>query len=245
MVRFVILATPRCGSNWLCTLLDSHPEILCHHEIFNPGGILYSLSCRGGELDALGSVSERDRDPVGFLERVWGEDRGHPVLGFKLNLGQSEAVLRHVLADPGVRKIVLKRANRIKAYVSESIAEATGEWESYPGMPVGGGEHRVEVDVEALRGHAERNRRFYLEIEEALAVSGQDWLELTYERLARDEERRRALAFLGVAPPAAGLREATRKQNPRDLRRTVANYDRLERLLRGTDLEADLKEQNA
>ena len=38
--RFVILAAPRSGSNLLCTLLDSHPEILCHHEVFNPVGHL-------------------------------------------------------------------------------------------------------------------------------------------------------------------------------------------------------------
>ena len=38
--RFVILAAPRSGSNLLCTLLNSHPEILCHHEVFNPVGHL-------------------------------------------------------------------------------------------------------------------------------------------------------------------------------------------------------------
>ena len=46
-VRFVVVAVRRAGSNMLCTLLDSHPAILCHHELFNPRGIFYALGLRG------------------------------------------------------------------------------------------------------------------------------------------------------------------------------------------------------
>ena len=35
----------------LCTLLGSHPEILCHHEVFNPSGIFYALYYRDGRID--------------------------------------------------------------------------------------------------------------------------------------------------------------------------------------------------
>ena len=49
MTRFVILAVPRTGSNLLCTLLNSHPEILCHHEVFNPQGIFTALTHRHQE----------------------------------------------------------------------------------------------------------------------------------------------------------------------------------------------------
>lgn len=239
-VRFAILAAPRCGSNWLCTLLDSHPEVLCHHELFNPTGILCSRSWSEEERTALGTEGDRDRDPLGFLERAWGFADGYRAVGFKLNLGQSEAVRRHVLSDPGIRKLVLKRANRVKSYVSERIAEATGEWESYPEAAAGNGHHRVAVEVDGLLHHAERNRLYYEEIEEALAASGQAWLELTYEKLGQEEERRRALRFLGVEPPPEGLREATRKQNPADLRHTIANFEGLAALLQGTALEGDL-----
>ena len=58
--RFVILAAPRSGSNQLCTLLNSHPEILCHHEVYNPSAIFYALEYRGGSLD-LGTIDDRDR----------------------------------------------------------------------------------------------------------------------------------------------------------------------------------------
>jgi LPS sulfotransferase NodH len=69
--RFVILAAPRTGSNWLCSLLNSHPDVLCHHELFNPSGVFYALGHRDGALD-LGTPEERDRRPLAFLEPSGG-----------------------------------------------------------------------------------------------------------------------------------------------------------------------------
>ena len=82
MTRFVILAAPRTGSNLLCTMLNGHAEILCHHEIFNPHGIFYSWDRRVGSID-LGTLEERRRDPIGFLDRVWENGDGHRAVGFK------------------------------------------------------------------------------------------------------------------------------------------------------------------
>jgi LPS sulfotransferase NodH len=237
--RFVVLATPRTGSNWLCTLLDSHPEILCHHEIFNPAGIHYALSQRGGRLD-FGSVETRDRDPLAVLERVWRETAGHPIVGFKIGLGQSEEVQRAVIGDPGVRKVVVHRANRIRTYVSEEIARRTGEWESYPWSELAERPTRVEVDPERLREHAQRNERYYAWVRELLAEAGQEALEVVYERLTGEPERRRLQRFLGVAE-LAPLRGSTRKQNPGALRELVSNFDRLAGALRGSPLAAELE----
>ncbi len=236
--RFVILAAPRTGSNWLCTLLDSHPEILCHHEIFNPERILYSLPCRG-KLD-LGTLEDRERDPLGFLDRVWRAALGYRVLGFKLNRGQNEAVFRKVLPDPDVLKIVIRRRNRIKTYVSERIAERTGEWESYPGLEIGKRRCNIDVDLEDLRRHIERNERYYEDIEAVLSSTGQTRLELTYEELETEEERRRLLDFLSVSPDVAVLKEATRKQNSPYLKDLIANFSELGARLHGTELESEL-----
>lgn len=238
-IRFVILAAPRTGSNWLCTILDSHPEILCHHEIFNPEAIHYSLSCRSGELD-LGSVEERDRKPEEVLRRIWQESFGHRVVGFKLCKGQNPTVFRRVLADRGVKKILIERKNRIKTLVSEKVAELTGEWESYPGMVIGKRKLKVEVDLAGLREHIAVTQRYYDGLREMLEDSRQEWLELTYESLPYDDERRRALEFLAVSPRVRDLTGATRKQNPRDLRDLIANFDELASRLRGTDLEQEL-----
>lgn len=53
--RFVILAASRTGSNMLCAILDWHPAVLCHHELFNPTGIYYALPLRDGDF-SLGTL---------------------------------------------------------------------------------------------------------------------------------------------------------------------------------------------
>ena len=236
--RFVVIAAPRTGSNWLCSLLDSHPEILCHHEIFNPEGVHYALSHRDGRLD-FGGVAERDRAPLAVLERVWRETAGHPIVGFKHGLGQSREVFAAVLADRGVKKVVIRRAGRIRTYLSEQIAHRTGEWESYPGIELRERPVRVEVDARRLREHAARNRAFYRWIAEELRASGQTALDVLYERLGSPSERERVQRFLGVLE-VAELREATRRQNPGALRELIANFAELETELRGTELFAEL-----
>jgi LPS sulfotransferase NodH len=236
--RFVLLAAPRTGSNWLCTLLDSHPEILCHHELFNPEGIHYALSHRGGEID-LGTLEERERDPEAVLAEAWRQHLGHPVVGFKLNRGQDARVFRAVLADPGVKKIVVRRGNRLKTFVSEQIATRTGEWESYPGRALVSGRHPLAVDLTELRAQVAANTRYYDELEAALAANGQMPLTVLYEELHQEAEQRRILSFLG-ADPEVVLRGATRKQNSRDLRDLISNFASLAQELRGTDLEREL-----
>jgi LPS sulfotransferase NodH len=238
MIRFVVLATPRTGSNWLCSLLDSHPDILCHHEIFNPEGIHYALSARGGELD-FGTVTARDREPLHVLDRVWHETLGFPVVGFKLNRGQNPMVLNHVLLDQEVRKIVIKRANRIRTFVSEQIAELTGEWESYRESHLSGKKIAVTVDPAELHRHVFVNQRFYEDIHASLTDTEQSAIEVHYEKLADPHEVARVLAFLGVSP-AATLTAGTRKQNPSSLHQLVSNIDDLRIRLEGSELEQDL-----
>ena len=238
-VRFVVLATPRSGSNWLCSLLNSHPAILCHHEIFNPEGVHYALSARGGELD-FGSVAQRDREPLQVMERVWTETLGHQVVGFKISRGQSQAVLDAVLEDRGVRKLLLGRNNRIRSFVSERIAEITGEWESYHGLNLSGQEPAIAVEPQALRQHVLDNEHFCRQIHRALEASAQPVLEVCYERLHQPDEIVRVLGWLGVSTEIE-LQPGTRKQNTTELRRLISNFDELEAQLQGTELAADLR----
>jgi LPS sulfotransferase NodH len=238
-VRFVVLAAPRTGSNMLCSMLNSHPHILCHHEMFNPEGIHYALDCRGGEID-FGPVSQRDIDPMGFLGRIWQHDRGALALGFKLNRGQNDAVFRAVLSDCAIRKIILVRRNRILAFISERIARQTGEWESYGFSDHRPFRERLHVEAAELRAHVAANDRYYGAMRDLLGATGQVWLEIAYEDLAGPTDQRRLLRFLGIQSDIAALCPATRKVGA-DLRDVVANYAELAAELLGSGLEADLK----
>ena len=238
--RFAVLAAPRTGSNWLCSMLDSHPEILCHHELFNPAGIHVALSWRGGAVDVesvLGTQAERDRAPLAFLERAWSRPRGCRAVGFKLNRGQNEAAFAAVLADRGVRKILLRRDNRLKTFVSERIAARTGLWESYPDSPRSDGQVRIRVDLGELRRHIGENRAYYDSLTAELA--GQEVLAVRYEDLVTSAGAWQSVFdFLGVG--TAELRAETRKQNATDLRQVILNFDEVAAALQGTELEAEL-----
>jgi LPS sulfotransferase NodH len=237
--RFVILAAPRSGSNMLCTYLNSHSEILCHHEIFNPDGIFYALHLRATSF-GLGSIEERDSDPLAFLNRVWREDFGRLCVGFKLTHRQNEAVFYSVLRDATVKKIILQRKNRIKRFVSFLIAEKTGEWEAYgqsdrPERPT-----KVEVDLSALYNHIELNNAYYSEVEDILRSSGQPFLSIAYEELLAGDLKEQLLGFLGVATNVEALKVQSVKQNSNDLRDLISNFSELEMSLLGSDLEAEL-----
>jgi LPS sulfotransferase NodH len=238
--RFVILNAPRAGSNYLCTVLNSHPEILCHHEIFNPHvvGVARHL-----QLSAfvLGTIEERERDPEQFLERVWRTPMGRKCIGFKLCWRQHPAALRAVLSDLSVRKIVLKRRNQIKGFVSLVLARQTGEWVVYDDAPPPLPRPHVYIDVDTMKETLEFNRCYYEEIESTLAGSGQQYLELFYEQLFSPDCLASVLTFLGVAPDAASaLSGQCRKLTPESLTEVIANFDELSRALHGTALEHDL-----
>jgi LPS sulfotransferase NodH len=240
--RFVIVAGRRTGSNLLCTLLGSHDDVLCHHELFNPGGIYYALSLRNGDF-TLGTLSEREADPLRFLQRVWDRNQGKRCVGFKMTRGQDARVLDAVLADPAVRVIVLRRANRIKAFVSELRAEATDLWEVYDRGALERPRPKVRVDASALESYIAQNEAFYAAVDAALARSGSRHLQVTYERLFRDDEQRRLLAFLGLAAHCVPLTPRSVKQNSCDLRDLVENHDALARELAGTPLAAELADR--
>jgi LPS sulfotransferase NodH len=236
-VRFVIFAAPRTGSNLLCSLLNAHPEILCHHGLFNPGGIHWARDRQGSE-GLPGDVAERDREPTAFLEMVWAAHGDARAMGFKMNRDENEAAMDALLGDPSVRKILLRRRNQVRTYVSEEIARVTGVWESFD-TPVDAMMPVVHVEPDDLVRHGALNTTYYAQIEDALRTTGQVWLDTCYEALSDPDEVVGILSFLGIKTQAL-LPAASHKRGPADLGAVVENFDELAAALRGTPLLDDL-----
>jgi LPS sulfotransferase NodH len=237
--RFLILAAPRTGSNLLCTLLNSHPEVLCHHELFNPNGIFYALEYRDGSLD-LGSMEARDSEPFAFLRRVWEHPQGARCVGFKMTRGQDAAVMQGLINDSGVLKILLQRRNRLKTFISEELARQSDQWEVYSKHELVTETPRLHVDIKAFWAHCELNESYYKDIEHALQVGGQTWTETAYEDILNEREQVRLLEFLSVESTESTLRQASVKQSDRDLRTHIENFHELERAFEGSDYLAEL-----
>ncbi|CUS46495.1 hypothetical protein MGWOODY_Smn2057 [hydrothermal vent metagenome] len=190
----------------------------------------------------LGSMEERESDPVEFLDRVWRTNLGRAAVGFKMCLWQHEAAYRAVLPDHGVRKILLKRRNRVKSFVSLLLARQTGEWVVYDDRGAPAPRPRVHVDPLALMENIALHERFYAETERSLNETAQDHALLWYEDLFSPEGIEPALAFLGAAGRPAQPQGQTWKLTPVALRETISNFDTLSEELRGSDLEAELHE---
>lgn len=240
-VRFIILNATRTGSNFLCTVLNSHPDILCHHEIFNPHVIGVARHLQDSDF-RLGSMAERESDPVEFLDRVWRTNLGRAAVGFKMCLWQHEPAYRAVMPDRSVHKILLKRRNRVKSFVSLLLARQTGEWVVYDDRSAPAPRPQVHVDHAALLENIALHDRFYAETERALSESGQDHALLWYEDLFSPAGIDPALALLGTEGRPAQPEGQTWKLAPVALRDTIANFDALSEALRGSGLEAELHE---
>ena len=237
--RFVILAAPRTGSNLLCTLLNSHPEVLCHHEIFNPNGIFYALEYRDGSLD-LGGMEARDREPFAFLQRVWEHPQGAPCVGFKMTRGQNAVIMQNLIEDSGVMKILLYRRNRLKTFISEQLARQTDRWEVYARDELATDKPKLHVDVKSFKAHCDLNESFYQDIQHALRSGQQPWIETAYEDILATSEHVRLLEFLGVRASETRLTQASVKQSDSDLRTHIENFQELELALEGTEYLAEL-----
>ena len=237
--RFVILAAPRTGSNLLCTLLNSHPDVLCHHELFNPNGIFYALEYRDGSLD-LGSMEARDRKPFTFLQRVWEHPLGASCVGFKVTRGQDAAIMQSLIEDPGVLKILLYRRNRLKTFISEQLARQTDRWEVYAKDELATETPRLHVDVEAFKAHCELNESYYQDIRLALRSGRQHWIETAYEDILTAPEHVRLLEFLGIGATEVRLSQSSIKQSDRNLRTHIENFQELERAFEGSEHLAEL-----
>lgn len=237
--RFVILAAPRSGSNMLCTMLNSHADILCHHEIYNPRGIFYALQLRDTDFH-LGDIVERDAHPKHFLNKLWLTTEDHSHIGFKMTHRQNPTVFETLLEDTNVKKIILRRKNKIKTHVSRLIAEQRDVWEDYRHTndtdltPV-----RVNVNINALYQDIECNERYYQEVFTALTDSEQTYCTLEYEALEFIEHQRKALDFLGLNHQPLIIK--SRKQNPDDLRLTIKNYNQLSTQLADARLAKELR----
>lgn len=236
--RFVVIATPRCGSNWLCTLLNSHPQILCHHELFNEDGIRVSQPLREQGW-TLGDRQMQQQQPLQLLELAWRENLGFSRVGFKININQSPAVFEAVLADPSIQKILIRRRNRVRTYLSEEIALRTGHWESYDssGQPPPTGPIKLRPD--GLFEHSQRNQTFYQHIETSLDDRAQTAFHIAYEDIPDADVRQQLLVFLGVDTDVP-LLASTSKMNPGRLDDMISNFEALSAALKGTDFEDDL-----
>jgi LPS sulfotransferase NodH len=245
--RFVITCAGRTGSTFLRMLLNSHPEIRCHGEVFTPDRIVGFVpggqSCpppeKLTELRQL-NVVEFFHDYVlraGLCKAV-----GAKIKYSELEMPQWQHVFREIRGDSDIRIIHLIRENRLKRYVSECIAAMTNvrlarRLDEIP-PPV-----RLRLSPQACL----QNIRSIEQLEERFRNLFRQHrvFEMTYEQMIdRASGQIEAVQrFLGVEPMP--LDSVTLKLNSDNLEDLIENYREIEEAFRATAYERYFQPRHA
>lgn len=124
--RFIILGLPRSGTTYLMTLLNSHRDVTCSGELFNP----YSVIETGGPDYDPDLRYKRDWGPRYFMRQFFERHEAEPWqrIGFKLMLGHNIRVLSQLPDLAQTRIIYVHRENRLAQVASYLKALQTQNW---------------------------------------------------------------------------------------------------------------------
>jgi LPS sulfotransferase NodH len=239
---FIILGRGRSGSNFLASLLRSHPQVCCFGEVFHNDRHDTIFWDTPGYRVRPQDVDLRERDPIAFLDReVFGPvPKSIRAVGFKLFYYHAREEHWRILwselqARKQCRILHLHRRNELRAILSEKLAERTQLWfiyedkDAHTGLSVSISRRELELGVADTREYETRYRKMFADHPQ---------LDVDYEDLAADTqgEAARILEFLGVAPRA--VTAVTRKQNRQPMAKAITNYAALKAECAGTNLAA-------
>ena len=228
--KFVIFGHPRCGSTYLCSMLESHPKILCHYEVFHPKEI---GTCHGfsevAEEIRMYTPQIRDEKPAEFLRTLFkynlrADHTLAEAVGFKIFIGHSQEAHEVILKDRDILKILLRR-NTIDAYVSMLIAEQTGAFTSKE-QARGRSQAKVSLDAGGLLNFDRMIREYFTNIKQVLDDTHQKYLEINYEDIISDQEAVNSVfSFLGIERGECVLTSFTKKQNKKAMEDKIDNVE--------------------
>lgn len=225
--KFIVLTRARSGSNFLISLLQSHPSIRAFEEIFprketkiHWGYAQYPYSSE--------VLKMRKEEPVKFLDKVVFRKFSPSVsaVGFKLFYYQAQSAERQQIwqyleGNKDIKVIHLKRENLLKVCLSHCLAETTNQWtlkdEKYRQNSVA-----VQLDYDDCLKLFEETKKW--EEEYDIFFNEHQKIEIIYENLVQNtrEETKRIQQFLEVKPKK--LYSLTLKQNRGALPEIISNY---------------------
>ncbi|ASC71568.1 hypothetical protein XM38_025200 [Halomicronema hongdechloris C2206] len=239
--NFVVLSMPRSGSNYLCGLLNSHPDILCHHEVFHRDEIYYSLDHRDGDLN-LGTIEERDQYSKKFIRKIWENNFGCSSVGFKIFPNQHKKAINFVINNHKIKKVILKRNNYFRSYTSYILAKKTGIYSNLKKSKSPNHKDKqtkIRVDLDDLDRYIISRNNFFRSVRNRLESTNQSFVEVSYEDLFggnRISVHQNILNYICVKNSDL-LKETHRKQNSsRYLSEIIDNFSDLSEKYQDSDL---------
>jgi LPS sulfotransferase NodH len=236
-MKFVIAAAPRSATTYLAASLNQHPDVFCHGEVFNPTRVEMRwfgqdrrppTGAEAAELEAL-----RTKDPWAFIDRVYADNDGKRVVGFKLFDMHVTAPTAGILADPSIAKIVACRPNTLARYASRQIARKTGDWKTGAA-----GKPKVQFVADQFKQFHEDHLRYYANLRNVLEESGQRFVWIDYEDAGSLSALEWACDFLGVSPPQERMMMKVASPGSSDIVSRFANTTDVTEYLKSNGLES-------
>lgn len=129
MKRFVILSAARSGTSLLSETLNTHPQIVCHGEIFHPNPH-WHIKGNLAHLSEEDKLRKRENLPD-FIEEIYNQP-GAEAVGFKMWLDQNPKWCNYALHNESYLKIIYERKNKLAQFSSGILARKTGVWNLGP-----------------------------------------------------------------------------------------------------------------
>jgi hypothetical protein len=178
------------------------------------------------ELEAL-----RADDPHAFLERLFALNNGREHVGFKIFGNHNPKMLRSMLKDDSIRKVVLFRSNVLARYASAMAAKQTETWGANPDRPP------VAFDADRFVKHAETYLAFFDRTLEFLNRKKQSYFFIRSDELNNEARLVQLLNFLGAEPVLPeGESAVERIRGSADIASRFSNPDEVLRYLRDNGL---------
>lgn len=235
--KFIILSRPRSGSNFLCSLLQSHPDIRAFEELFpkNKRKIHWGYQNYPSSSKIL---NLREFESYKFMEEIVFREFQDSVsaVGFKIFYHQFRhesvpSTWQYLTTDKDLKIIHLKRRNLLSVYLSHTLAKKTNTWtlrnlkKSKNPDPI----HLCYEDCLVFFKESQKWEKTGKEV-----FLDHKLIDIFYEDLVvnTDVESRRVQEFLGVKPKS--LYASTFRQNTSKLRNSIANYFQLKQQFENT-----------
>ena len=134
--KFMISCPARSGSSMLCSLIHSHPQAICHHEVFAFDGQptvmgVYARKRRDDPEFERQLREYRDERPEAFLYDIVFDSQRRRCVGFKFKTDEAlrpayREILDLVVTDKDIKIVHLVRRNVLDQYISHRVVEQTG-----------------------------------------------------------------------------------------------------------------------
>jgi len=233
---FVIVGKGRTGTNFLRLMLDDHPAVIAHGELFRDHDRVDRRVAR--PLQSGRALRQKLADPIGFIAgKVFRPlPRSVGAVGFKLfyyHARESDwlVIWDHLQRDDRVKVLHVVRRDDLATLVSLQRAEVSGGWvgTATAGLP------RITLTPEECE-EAFRRTRCWREDLEAAFPTGRVH-EVVYEDLVADPSgtMEAVQGFLGLE--VSDLEAGSVRQSSGSTADAVANYEELRNHFSGTPWE--------